>query len=117
MSLWPWVGESGSKARDPALPICESCEEEEGDWHGLAASTMCQAKQGRENRQKVECCPHPIREGLISSSDLPGPLAEAHILLLLSCVARVRKYFFDSEWTSLLLSRLSLFTLKENQLG
>ena len=61
--------------------------------------------------------PPPIREGLISSSDLPGPLAEAHILLLLSCVARVRKYFFDSEWTSLLLSRLSLLTLKEDQLG
>ena len=115
-ALWRWVVVSGFKVRDPALPICESCEEEEGGWHGLAASTMCQAKQGRENRQKVECCPHPIGDGPIRSSDLPGPLAEALILLLLSCVATV-KYFFDSEWTSLPVSRLSLLTLKEDQLG
>lgn len=85
---------------------------------GMAWQLPQCAKQNRaENRQKVECCPHPIRAGPISSSDLPGHLAEAHILLLLSCVARVRKHFFDSEWTSLLLSRLSLLTLKEDQLG
>lgn len=87
-----WVSQA-PKPETLVLPICESCDKEVGGWQ---ASTMCQATQGRENRQKVECCPYPIREGPIPSLDLPGPLAEAHIPLLLICVVRVRMYFSGS---------------------
>lgn len=57
------------------------------------------AKQNRaENRQKVECCPILLEQDPLAAQT-PGTWQRLTFSFT-SCVARVRKYFFDSEWTS-----------------